>query len=100
MAGDEIGTGDETGDDLFVDGLRDGETNVAEGLVGDLACESDEDLTGGEIDGDLAGGVNTSEETIGVDVAGEVVGEFEVGVGVVAREMAGRRRVWRSGRRS
>jgi hypothetical protein len=89
VAGDETGTGDETGDDPFVDGLGVGETDVAGGLARDLAGESDGDLAGGETDGDLAGGVNTGGETVGVDVGGEVVGEFEVGVGVVAGEMAG-----------
>jgi hypothetical protein len=73
MAGDEIGTGDETGDDPFVDGLGVGETYAAGGLVGDLAGESDGDLAGGEIDGDLAGGVDTGGETVGADVGGEVV---------------------------
>jgi hypothetical protein len=89
MAGDEIGTGDKTGDDPFVDGLGVGETYAAGGLAGDLAGESDGDLAGGEIDEDLAGGVDTGGETVGADVGGEVVGEFEVGVGVVAGEMAG-----------
>jgi hypothetical protein len=69
MAGDEIGTGDEMGDDPFVDGLGVGETYAAGpgGLAGDLAGESDGDLAGGEIDGDLAG-----------EMAGE---EFEEGGG-------------------
>lgn len=89
VAGDETGTGDETGDDPFVDGLGVGETDVAGGLAGDLAGESDGDFAGGETDGDFAGGVDTGGETVGADVGGEVVGEFEVGVGVVAGEMAG-----------
>jgi hypothetical protein len=37
MAGDETGTGDETGDDPFVDGLGVGETYATGGLAGDLA---------------------------------------------------------------
>jgi hypothetical protein len=70
VAGDETGTGDETGDDPFVDGLEVGETDVAGGLAGDLAGESDRDLAGGETDGDLAGG-----ETDG-DLAGGVILRF------------------------
>ena len=53
-----------------------------------MAGESDGDLAGGETDEDLASGVDTSEEPAGADVGGEVVGEFDVGVGVVAGEMA------------
>ncbi|GLT62600.1 hypothetical protein SLA2020_352220 [Shorea laevis] len=74
------------------------ETDVAGGLAGDLAGESDGDFAGGETDGDFDGGVDTGGETVGVDVGGEtvgadvggeVVGDLEVGVGAVAGEMAG-----------